>query len=165
MTSRDTELARLYERLQPVLYRKCLALLRDEDAARDAAQEVFVQLSRRTQSLRDPDAEEAWAVKAAHHHCLNLLRGAGRREAREQAASDADAIASSPVTARDMGRAVLSRLSETTRSVAVGRFVEGKELSELAEERGLSTRTVSRKLQGAVEAAHALLDDDEKKRE
>lgn len=138
-------------------------MLKDEDAARDAAQEVFVKLSRSAQELRDPAAEEQWAVKAAHHHCLNLVRARGRREAREEASHDPEAVARSPVTARQLGRAVLSRLSEETRSVAVGRFVEGKELAEIAEERGLSTRTVSRKLKGAVETAHEVLDDDGQK--
>lgn len=158
MTSRDAQLAQLYERLQPILLRKCLSLLKDEDAARDAAQEVFVKLSRSTEALRDASAEEQWAVKAAHHHCLNLLRAQGRRVAREEASTDAGAVARSPVTARQLGRAVLERLSDETRSVAVGRFIEGKELSELAEESGLSTRTVSRKLKGAVDTAHALLE-------
>ena len=164
MTSRDAELTQLYERLQPVLFRKCLSLLKDEEAARDAAQEVFVKLSRSTEELRDAAAEEQWAVKAAHHHCLNLMRAQGRREAREEAATDAEAVARSPVTARQLGRAVLSRLSDETRSVAVGRFIEGKELAELAEERGLSTRTVSRKLKSAVDKAHELLEPDAKKK-
>ncbi len=164
MTSRDAELAQLYERLQPILLRKCLSMLKDEDAARDAAQEVFVKLSQSTEALRDPAAEEQWAVKAAHHHCLNLMRSNSRRDAREEVAHDADAVARSPVTARQLGRAVLSRLSEESRSVAVGRFIEGKELGELAEERGLSTRTVSRKLKGAVEKAHELLEEPGQKR-
>ena len=153
----------MYERLQPVLYRKCLSILKDDEAARDAAQEIFVKLSRSTEGLRDAGAEEQWAVKAAHHHCLNVLRAQGRRDAREQTADGDDPVARSPVTARQMGRAVLDRLSNQSRSVAVGRFVEGKELTEIAKESGLSTRTVSRKLKGAVDKAHELLERPPKK--
>jgi RNA polymerase sigma-70 factor (ECF subfamily) len=158
VTSRDAELAALYERLQPVLYRKCLSMLKNEDAARDAAQEVFVKLSRSTDQLQDASAEEQWAVKAAHHHCLNVLRADGRRAAREEGSQDLDRVVRSPVTAREMGRAVLSRLSEDSRAVTVGRFVEGKELDELAKERGVSTRTISRKLKNAVEKAKDLVE-------
>src|SRR4051812_15254881 len=101
-------------------------MLKDEEAARDAAQEIFVKLSRSTGQLQDPQAEEQWAVKAAHHHCLNVLRADGRRAAREEGSQDGELVARSPVTARQMGRAVLSRLSAESRSVTVGRFVEGK---------------------------------------
>jgi RNA polymerase sigma-70 factor (ECF subfamily) len=164
VTTRDAELAALYERLQPVLFRKCLSMLKDEEAARDAAQEVFVKLSRSTEQLRDPDAEEQWAVKAAHHHCLNVLRADGRRAAREEGSQDAELVARSPVTAREMGRAVLDRLSEDSRKVTVGRFIEGKELDELAKERGVSTRTISRKLKDAVEKAKDLVGGSKKPR-
>jgi RNA polymerase sigma-70 factor (ECF subfamily) len=164
VTSRDEELAALYERLQPVLFRKCLSVLKDEDAARDAAQEVFVKLSRSTEQLRDEAAQEQWAVKAAHHHCLNVLRANGRRVAREEGANDPELVARSPVTARQMGRAVLERLSEDSRAVTVGRFVEGKELDELAKERGVSTRTISRKLKSAVEKAKDLVTGPKKPR-
>lgn len=163
MSARDAELAQLYERLQPVLIRKCLAMLKDDDAARDAAQEVFVKLSRSTDQLRDRAAEEQWAVKAAHRHCLNVLRAEGRRDAHELEAQGVELTAQSPVTARQLGRAVLDRLSEDSRSVTVGRFVEGKELDELAKERGVSTRTISRKLKGAVEKARDLVDPGVKK--
>jgi RNA polymerase sigma-70 factor, ECF subfamily len=162
VTSRDAELAALYERLQPVLFRKCLSMLKDDEAARDAAQEIFVKLSRSTEQLKDAEAEEQWAVKAAHHHCLNLMRGNGRRSAREEGWQDADLVARSPVTARNMGRAVLDRLSEDSRRVTVGRFVEGKELDELAKESGVSTRTISRKLRNAVEMAKDLVSPPKK---
>jgi RNA polymerase sigma-70 factor (ECF subfamily) len=164
VTPRDTLLTEMYERLQPVLYRKCLSMLKDDEAARDAAQEIFVKLSRSAENLRDTTAEEAWAVKAAHHHCLNVMRANGRRDAREDVTSPEDLVTRSPVTARQMGRAVLNRLSQQSQKVAVGRFVEGKELSELAEESGLSTRTVSRKLKGAVDKAHELLDSPKAKK-
>jgi RNA polymerase sigma-70 factor (ECF subfamily) len=164
VTSRDAELAALYERLQPVLFRKCLSMLKDDEAARDAAQEIFVKLSRSTEQLRDAAAEEQWAVKAAHHHCLNVLRANGRRAAREEGAQDSEQVARSPVTARQMGRAVLERLSEDSRSVTVGRFIEGKELDELAKEHGVSTRSISRKLKNAVEKAKDLVSGPKKPR-
>ena len=69
----------MYRRLEAPLFRKCRAVLQDDELARDAAQEVFVKLSAASDSLRDEEAELAWALQAAQNHCLNLLRSLKRR--------------------------------------------------------------------------------------
>jgi RNA polymerase sigma-70 factor (ECF subfamily) len=157
MSGRDPRaLAKMFERLEAPLFRKCLSVLQDRDLARDATQEVFVKLSASADSLRDPEAELAWALQAAHNHCLNLLRAQQRRAARESDSSD-DALAHSPVTNRQLGRAVLEGLSETSRALVVGNLVEDEDHASLARRHGVSKKTVSRKLKAAVEAARAKL--------
>jgi len=148
--------ANLYRRLEGPLYRKCLSVLADEDLARDAAQEVFVKLSAAVDTLRDERAELAWALQAAQHHCLNVLRSAKRRSERESG-GEAEPATHSPVTDRQLGRAVLANLSETTQALVVGNLVEEEGHAELARRHGISTKTVSRKLQRAVTQARALL--------
>lgn len=148
--------AEMYRRLEAPLFRKCLAMLKDEELARDATQEVFVKLSAAADALRDADAELAWALQAAHHHCLNVLRGLKRREARE-ASGEGEVATHSPVTNRQLGRAVLSGMSETSQALLVGNLVEGEDHAVLARRHGVSTKTVSRKLKRAVEQARSLL--------
>lgn len=155
--SRDARaLAKMFERLEGPLFRKCLAMLKDHDLARDATQELFVKLSASADTLRDPEAELAWALQAAHHHCLNVLRAQQRREARE-AGDPGEDLAHSPVTNRQLGRAVLEGLSETSRALVVGNLVEEEDHASLARRHGVSKKTVSRKLKAAVEAARAKL--------
>ncbi|MFZ5446818.1 MAG: RNA polymerase sigma factor [Myxococcota bacterium] len=155
--SRDARaLAKMFERLEGPLFRKCLAMLKDHDLARDATQELFVKLSASADTLRDPEAELAWALQAAHHHCLNVLRAQQRREARE-ARDPGEDLAHSPVTNRQLGRAVLEGLSETSRALVVGNLVEEEDHASLARRHGVSKKTVSRKLKAAVEAARAKL--------
>lgn len=149
-------IADMYRRLEGPLFRKCLAMLEEDELARDAAQEVFVKLAAAAATLRDEQAELAWALQAAHHHCLNVRRALERRAARESA-SDAEPTTHSPVTNRQLGRAVLSSLSETTQALLVGKLVEDEEHAVLARRHGVSQKTVSRKLKRAVEKARSLL--------
>ena len=147
----------MYRRLEGPLFRKCRTMLRDDELARDAAQEVFVKLSAAADSLVEQNAELAWALKAAENHCLNLLRAAKRREAREAATGEVEGHALSPVTNRQLGRNLLEGMSETSRALVVGSLVEDEEHAVLAARHGVSSKTVQRKLKRAVEQARAFL--------
>lgn len=156
MALSPAEIAKLYARLEGPLVRKCRTLLDDDDRARDAAQEVFLKLSQNAGQLRDEEAELAWALKAAHNHCLNLIRSEKRRAAREEGA-DAEGHAHSPVTNRQLGRSVLSQLSATSRALVVGSLIEDEEHGALASRHGVSKKTVARKLRRAIDEARQLL--------
>ncbi|MBL8911805.1 MAG: sigma-70 family RNA polymerase sigma factor [Archangium sp.] len=151
-----SDIERMFERLEGPLFRKCRSMLDDEDLARDATQDVFVKLSASADQLRDEEAELAWALQAAHNHCLNVLRGMKRRAAREDSAGGEDQT-HSPVTNRQLGRSVLEGMSETSRALVVGSLVDGEEHAALAQEHGVSKKTVGRKLKRALEQARALL--------
>lgn len=146
----------MYARLEAPLFRKCRAMLGDDELARDAAQETFVKLSASADQLRDDEAELAWALQAAHNHCLNVLRSLKRREARESS-DTAEPVTHSPVTARQLGRTVLAGMSETSKALVIGNLVEDEDHAELARKHGVSKKTVSRKLKRAVEQARSLL--------
>src|SRR6266540_5480869 len=45
--------AELYKQYGPVVYRRCLRLLKDPEAAKDATQEVFMKLVRDIRKLED----------------------------------------------------------------------------------------------------------------
>jgi len=151
------ELAKMYERLEGPLFRKCRSMLDDDELARDAAQEVFIKLSHAIDELRSEEAELAWALKAAHNHCLNALRGERRREAREGVAHEAEPVAHSPVTNRQLGERVLAHLSKTSRALVVGTVIDGEEQQTLASKHGVSTKTVARKVKRAIDEARQLL--------
>jgi len=150
-------MAAAYRRLEGPLFRKCLQVLRNEDAARDAAQEVFVKLQAKWEQLESPDAELAWALRAAERHCLNVLRASKRREAREQSDEVGEEHTSSPVTNRQLGRAVLEGLSETSRALVVDTVLHEEEHQAVARKHGVSTKTVGRKLKAAFDKARSVL--------
>jgi RNA polymerase sigma-70 factor (ECF subfamily) len=151
--------ARLYATYGPAVYRRCLRLLRDREAARDATQEVFVKLLRNAGKLGESSSALPWIYRVATNHCLNLRRDASRHG--ETALDDVLDVAPAGREAgypeRQLARAVLSRFDARTQAIAVGVFVDGMEREEVAEVLGISRRTVTRKLDRFLSGARKLL--------
>lgn len=159
MTDAQDRAARLYREYGPVVYRRCLRLLKSQDAARDAVQEVFVKLVRDIQKLEDRENVLPWLYRVATNHCLNKLRDIGRHG--EQPLPDTYELASkAPVDTlptRELATRLLARFDEETRAVAMGVLVDGMEQEEVAIALGISRRTVARKLERFIENARKFL--------
>ncbi len=138
----------LYRQFGPMVLRRCRQLLRDEDAARDAMQDVFVQVLRReTMVLAHPSS---LLYRIATNTCLNLLRD--RRRHPEDRDDD---LLARIATAEDHGaeleaRSVLDRLfgreKESTRTLAVLHLLDGFTLEETAKLVGMSVSGVRKRL-------------------
>ena len=68
------EISQLYRRLGPLIYRRCLRLLRDPDNARDATQEVFVRALKHKETLKADRECLPWLYRVATNYCLNFIR-------------------------------------------------------------------------------------------
>ncbi len=151
--------AELYATYGPVVYRRCVKLLRDREAARDATQDVFVKLVRDIRRLTGPDDPLPWIYRVSTNHCLNLIRA--RRRRGPEAAGDAESLEVAAPNAAypssSLARAVLARFDAGTQAVAVGVLVDGMEHTELAEVLGVSRKTVQRRLDRFLARARDLL--------
>ncbi len=149
----------LYRELGPAVYRRCLRLLRDREAARDATQEVFVKLVRDIDRLAERETALPWIYRVATNHCLNLLRDARRRGEQPQPDGALDVVpgAAPSFPDRHLARQVLSRFDVQTQAIAVGVLVDGMEHEEVAGALGISRKTVHRKLARFLERAKALV--------
>lgn len=151
--------AALYREFGPLVYRRCLRLLRDPEAAKDATQEVFMKLVRDMERLSDRETVLPWLYRVAMNHCLNLRRNSSRRgeDTAESELELPDGPARESYPDRHLVQQVLSRFDETTQTVAVGVLVDGLEHEELAEMLGVSRRTVARKLERFLENARKMI--------
>ena len=150
----------LYRTYGPIVYRRCLRLLRDREAARDATQEVFVKLLRDEKALAEREKALPWIYRVATNHCLNLRRNQRRRGEEElsPALEVAASVAAPDFPERQLARSVLSRFDAQTQAVAVGVFVDGMEHEEVVDALGISRRTVSRKLERFLSRARIFLE-------
>jgi RNA polymerase sigma-70 factor (ECF subfamily) len=151
--------AALYRRYGPAVYRRCLRLLREPEAARDATQEVFLKLVANLDRVPPDVPVLAWLYRVASNHCLNLRR-AGRHRGDGLPEGDLETLAAAPgpdLPDLALARQVLSRFDEVTRLVAVGILVDGMEHEELALVLGISRRSVARKLERFLEGARRFL--------
>ncbi len=163
---RQRQVSGLYRDFGPVVYRRCLRLLRDRAAAQDATQEVFLKLLGNLEKLQDRETVLPWIYRVATNHCLNLRRDVLRR-GEEAAEEDERALPPSAqgrstdaVLDWNLARSLLVRFDSETQAVAVGVFVDGMNHDEVAEALGISRRTVSRRLERFVESARRFIGHD-----
>lgn len=158
MRERDRA-ADLYRQYGPAVYRRCLKLLRDREAAQDATQEVFVKLVRDIAKFDDPAIALPWMYRVATNHCLNQLRDARRHGVEEIGDWEIADPSGGPSSYHDrhLAGAVLSRFDEGTRAVALGVLVDGMGHEELAGVLGISRKTVERRLARFLDRAREMV--------
>lgn len=140
-----------YREHGPMVLRRCRALLRDEAAAADALQDVFLLLVRHGDGLR-PERPASLLLRMATHVCLNRLRGS-RRQPWDLA--DADLLAIAAAHAPEPGWLARLQLGDafgaslrSTALIAVLHHVDGLTHEEVAREVGLSVSGVRKRLRG-----------------
>ena len=144
----DDRLAELYRAHGPVIYSRCRAMLRDDAAAEDAVQEVFVRVLRHLEAVPPGREALAFLYRVSTNLCLNALRD---RAARPQpAGGDLPDLPgerpSGPFADRDLVRRLLERAPEKLRAVAWLHHVDGIDQGEVARVLGISRRTVVSRL-------------------
>ena len=138
-----------YRAYGPMVLRRCSRLLRNDQKAVDATQDVFVRLLRNERRLRS-ESPTSLLLKIATNVCLNVLRSERRRP--EDPSDEAlleIAAADEPEPrsqARSALRRIFSREQESTRAIAVMHLVDGLTLEEVAGEVGLSVSGVRKRL-------------------
>ena len=142
----------LYERYGPMVLRRCRGLLRDEEKAVEAMQDVFVQVLRRQGTLK-MEHPSSLLYQIATNVSLNLIRSKKRRP--EDATEDdvLTRIAYAPENdGRSVARMTLERIfgneQPSTRTMAVLHLLDGHTLEEVAEITGMSVSGVRKRLRG-----------------
>jgi RNA polymerase sigma-70 factor (ECF subfamily) len=148
----------------------CLRLLRTENDTQDVVQDTFVDVLEQIRTLREPDRLRQWittiAVHKAHRRfrrrrLLDLLglRNGNRDELCSlHAAPDLSPELCSEIAHLDRA---LSRVSDEDRACWILRYVEGRELSEVAHLCGCSLATAKRRIARADAAVREHVQMDE----
>ena len=149
----------LCRRYGPMLLRRCRRLLRDEEAALDACQDVFVRVLERQQRL-DLTSPSSLLYRIATNVCLNRIRDRKHHPVTsDEPLLAAIASADEPGSGSD-ARLLLDwlfgRHPESTRTMAVLHFVDGLTFEEVARHTGLSISGVRRRLRKLREVLVAM---------
>ena len=151
-------LGELYEKHAAAVYGRCRFLLRDDEAAKDALQEVFARALRALPEFRAAASPSTWVLRIATHHCLNELRArrAAWREQLAQLSKDRRSEVEPPER-RALVRALLSAAPAEAQEVAVLYFVDELTQAEIAEATGRSLPTVRKRLRQFLSCAREAL--------
>ena len=132
-----------------MVLRRCRRLLRDDDEALDAAQDVFVRLVENQERL-DGHYPSALLYRIATNVCLNRIRTRKRHPATPDEALLASIAAIEEPGARSDARLLLDwlfdRHPESSRTIAVLHFVDGLSHAEVARVTRMSVSGVRKRL-------------------
>lgn len=153
----------LYRKYGPAVLRRARAILRDEQAARDVMQEVFIQAIRESGAFRGEASPMTWIYRITTNLCLNRIRDEGRRAQllAENLPDPDEEVKQATAEQRATLAAILRQVPEGLREIAVYHFVDGMSHDEIAALVKVSRRTVGNRLdefrrvaRAAAEPAH-----------
>jgi RNA polymerase sigma factor (sigma-70 family) len=155
MAGAGVDVEALFERYGPMVLRRCRQLLRDEDEARDLAQDVFVQVLRRRLQLSDA-YPSSLLFRIATNLCLNRIRDRRRAPLDE----DDRTLARIAVYEDRDAPLTLARLfrghPESTRTMAVLHYLDGMTLEQVARECRMSVSGVRKRLRALRASLHGM---------
>ncbi len=139
----------LFRTYGPMVYRRCLQLLRDPAEAEDISQEVFLKLLEKKDSLTgDYPSSLLWNI--ATRLCLNRIRDRKRHGGHEEIDLLDKIACLEDDFARLEARSVLDRIfgkhPESTRTIAVLHLLDGMTLEEVAKEVKMSVSGVRKRI-------------------
>ena len=145
----------LVERYFNMVAAAAYVLLSDAEAARDVAQEAFLEAARGLSSLREPDKFANWVYGIARRKAIYILRRRKLHQSamkikQEQARAEPDkSDPRLPIVSnerQDVVRRALTRLPEIYREVLVLRYMDGRSSDEITRILGLSSAAVEKRL-------------------
>ncbi|PWJ63456.1 RNA polymerase sigma-70 factor, ECF subfamily [Fibrobacter sp. UWB15] len=141
--------SKLYEAYAPMVYRRCVFLLKDDAEAKDMVQNVFLRVYERMDAL-DLSQPSSLLWNTATRLCLNRIRDKKRRgldvDSSELLLTIACAEEDDGIEARGLLAKIFSKEQESTRTIATLHYVDGMTLEETAETVGLSVSGVRKRL-------------------
>jgi RNA polymerase sigma-70 factor (ECF subfamily) len=143
----------------PIVLRRCRKLLGDEQTARDAMHDVFVQVLSRADEL-DDRAPSSLLFRIATNVCLNRIRSRRRRPEDGDPDLLVEIAEHTDPAARTAARAALDALfrhePDDTALIAVLHLHDRMSLEEVAAEVGMSVSGVRKRLHRLRTKLHAL---------
>lgn len=153
----DPKLLReLYEKYGAAVYRRCAYLLRNDEDARDAMQEVFIKVGKNMDEFRGEASALTWISRIATNHCLNIIR-AKKAAWHDQFKRFVEhkAEESGPqqrhVDKTQFVQMVLGLCDDDVQEAAIYYFVDEMTQEEVAESMGISVPTLRKRLRKFIE--------------
>lgn len=150
-----------YTQYGPMVLRRCRYILKDEESALDAMQDVFVQVVKKQDKLNDK-APSSLLYTMATNICLNRIRSLNsKKESKDD--SIIEQIASiDDIEGQVMTKGFLDKIftneKASTKTIAVLHYVDKLTLEETADFVGLSVSGVRKRLRKLRENGLSLME-------
>ncbi len=158
---------RLVSRWQGPLRLHARYLVGNSEAARDIAQDAWVDIARTIHKLREPASFRGWAFRIVGHKAADWVRRERRRrQLREEAArnkpevQDCNARDASAEEATSVVRRAINSLPPDRQRIVRLKYLDQLSVPEIAEILGIPTGTVKSRLYHAREQLRRALEED-----
>jgi RNA polymerase sigma factor (sigma-70 family) len=146
---KSIDVEQLYLRYGPMVLRRCRQLLKNEENAVDAMQEVFVRLLTHQESLHG-QYPSSLLYRIATNICLNLIRDRKAQRIEESEDLLGRIAHFDEQETRTLAGVILDRMFHhepaSTREIAVSHYVDGLTYPEVAREFRMSASGVRKRL-------------------
>ena len=139
------DIGELFERYHGVVFRRCLALLRQEADAEEAVQEVFVAAISGFGRFRLRSAPLTWLYAVATRHCLQRLRNQNTQALKRALFVEEEAVETDLGVRVDLERYLAGRTLEELELITLA-YRDGLTHDEIADLTRQSRKTVGKKL-------------------
>jgi len=126
----------LYQEYNQKVYRFCLRLLEDTNAAQDAFQETFIKVFEHRKEFRGGNFT-AWLFTIARHTCLNYIRAKKEFETIDEALQIPDNIQESDIAVKDFIKIAISKLPINLKEAIILREYQECSYQEIADILGI----------------------------
>jgi RNA polymerase sigma-70 factor, ECF subfamily len=146
---------------QDKIYNLAYNYVKDQEEAKDLAQDIFVSIYRSLPALKDPSKFSSWLYQTAINHCRNRYRRLQRRGFFDMQSIDDEETPLQLSTgeslednieqqeATDILLSELAKMSETEKEILILRDLQGLSYEEISETLALPLGTVKSKLNRA----------------
>jgi len=152
----------LYKKYGPMVLRRCRFLLRDEELALDAMQDVFVNLISHSDKIQN-NYPSSLLYRIATNICLNIIRNEKRHPG--IAGNEIFSIIagfddySERIAANDLLDSIFRNEKESTREIAIMLYVDRMTLEQTAYSTGLSVSGVRKRMRSLKEKVSFLKEE------
>lgn len=151
----EIDVEEYYNRYASMVMRRCRSILKDEDLAYDAMQEVFMKLVENKRKLKG-EYPSSLLYTMATNHCLNILSSRKREisfsgEMFEYISGKPKENTEDVVITSEMLNLIFENEKSTTRDIAVMYYVDQMTYEEVSHVSGLSVSGIRKRLRNLKE--------------
>lgn len=128
----------LYDRYIGKIYGKCISLLKDENTAQDAAQDIFLKIFLNLTKFSRKSQFSTWVYSITYNYCIDYIR---RKKKENTILTDEDAgkedvideVSDSLIVEMEYARLnkILGQISEDDKMVLLMKYREGLSIKEI----------------------------------
>ncbi len=131
----------LYDRYAAKIYSKAITMLRDEELAQDATQEIFTKIFLNLGKFQGKAKFSTWVYSVSYNYCIDRIRKEKRSRdlfasemetPPDQVDDDADNPAELAAMQVNELRRVLAELNDTDRTLLLMKYKDGTKIKDIA---------------------------------